>query len=271
MLRAQFKMEMLVYSQDRTYSTSLSDRKREEEEEEEEYNRSRKKSHSVMIIRDNQATLQELMLHLKSYYAVSFSLERLLLPLPLLVFLGIVTANHHPPSFSVLCILHLTISMNLPFALPLCLLPGSSLLSILPPIHSLSLLKTCPNHLNPAFLTFSPKHLTFVVLSDVLVPNPVHPRPSQREAQHLQHVQLSLLSFNQYQNLIVSFSGAYLVPDPDHLNWFLSMWRSSSSILSLSSLTLSLRLSPATLRRKLISAACIHNLILSLPRAQDHR
>ena len=54
----------------------------------------------------------------------------------------------------------------------------------------------------------------------------------------------------------------------NHLNWLLSTWRSSVSNLSLSEmsklLNLSLRLSPATLRRKLISAACICNLILSV-------
>ncbi len=67
MLRTQFKMELLVYSQDRTYSSSLSNRKREEDGEEE-----KQKGTTCM---DNHATLQELMLHLKSYYKVSFNLE----------------------------------------------------------------------------------------------------------------------------------------------------------------------------------------------------
>ena len=54
----------------------------------------------------------------------------------------------------------------------------------------------------------------------------------------------------------------------NHLNWLLWTWRSSGSTLSSSRmselLTLSLRLSPDTLRRKLISDACIHHLILSV-------
>ena len=49
---------------------------------------------------------------------------------------------------------------------------------------------------------------------------------------------------------------------PNHLNWLLSMWRSSGSTLNLSRmtelLTVSLRESPATLQRKLISAAYHH-------------
>ncbi|MED6273802.1 hypothetical protein CHARACLAT_010143 [Characodon lateralis] len=53
-----------------------------------------------------------------------------------------------------------------------------------------------------------------------------------------------------------------------HLNWLLLMWRSSGSTPSSSRmvelLTLSLRECPATLRRKLISAACILDLVLSV-------
>lgn len=71
MLRTQFKMELLVYSQDRTYSSSLSDCKKEEDEEEEE----REKRYGIFFNMDNHATLKELMLHLKSYYKVSFNLE----------------------------------------------------------------------------------------------------------------------------------------------------------------------------------------------------
>ncbi len=55
---------------------------------------------------------------------------------------------------------------------------------------------------------------------------------------------------------------------PSHLSWPLSMWRSSGSTLSSSRvtelLTLSLRERPATLRKKLISAACIRDLVLSV-------
>lgn len=77
MLRTQFKMEMLVYAQDRTYSTSLSESKREEDEEEEilktNHRKHKKSVWSSAHSADNQATLGELMLHLKSYYRVSFS------------------------------------------------------------------------------------------------------------------------------------------------------------------------------------------------------
>lgn len=71
LLRVQFKMEMLVYTQDRTYSSSLSESKENEQEMEKEY-KSMKKSpeYELMYIRENHATLAELMLHLKSYYRV---------------------------------------------------------------------------------------------------------------------------------------------------------------------------------------------------------
>ncbi|XP_033821869.1 interferon-induced GTP-binding protein Mx-like [Periophthalmus magnuspinnatus] len=70
MLRTQFKMEMIVYTQDRTYSYSLNKRKREEDEEEER----RPKFHnnrSTVYYTENKTTLQELMLHLKSYYQIA--------------------------------------------------------------------------------------------------------------------------------------------------------------------------------------------------------
>ncbi|XP_060898307.1 interferon-induced GTP-binding protein Mx-like [Labrus mixtus] len=84
-LRTQFKMELLVYSQDRTYSCSLSDRKKEENEENEEnedgsdldedFETSRPPPRSgfqsLVYCTDNHATLQELMLHLKSYYKIA--------------------------------------------------------------------------------------------------------------------------------------------------------------------------------------------------------
>ncbi len=54
----------------------------------------------------------------------------------------------------------------------------------------------------------------------------------------------------------------------NYLNWLLSTWRSSgsswSSLRMSQLLTLSLRLSPATLWRKLIMAACIYDLIPSI-------
>ncbi|KAG7229579.1 hypothetical protein INR49_012594 [Caranx melampygus] len=77
MLRTQFKMEMIVYSQDRTYSNSLSDRKREENEGDSEDER------SIVYSRDNHATLQELMLHLKSYYNIAS--QRLADQIPLVI------------------------------------------------------------------------------------------------------------------------------------------------------------------------------------------
>ncbi|XP_061583827.1 interferon-induced GTP-binding protein Mx-like [Cololabis saira] len=68
MLRTQFKMELLVYSQDRTYSNSLSESKKEEEEQE---GVSLNSTSSIVYSRDNYATLQELMVHLKSYYKIA--------------------------------------------------------------------------------------------------------------------------------------------------------------------------------------------------------
>lgn len=68
MLRTQFKMELIVYTQDSTYSHSLSERKREEEEDED---KPFSEIRSTIFCTDNHATLQEMMLHLKSYYSVS--------------------------------------------------------------------------------------------------------------------------------------------------------------------------------------------------------
>lgn len=58
LLRTQFKMEMLVYTQDRTYSGSLDESKEEEPKQRNSF------------LKNNHATLVELMLHLKSYYRV---------------------------------------------------------------------------------------------------------------------------------------------------------------------------------------------------------
>lgn len=71
MLRTQFKMEMIVYTQDRTYSNSLNERKQQEEDEEEERGPKYHKNRSLVYYMDNRATLQELMLHLKSYYQIA--------------------------------------------------------------------------------------------------------------------------------------------------------------------------------------------------------
>lgn len=74
MLRTQFKMELIVSSQDWINSSSLSDRKREEDEDKRKGTDSHKER-SIVYNMDNHATLQELMLHIKSYYQVSFNLE----------------------------------------------------------------------------------------------------------------------------------------------------------------------------------------------------
>uniref|UniRef100_A0A672HIV2 Nicotinamide/nicotinic acid mononucleotide adenylyltransferase 3 n=1 Tax=Salarias fasciatus TaxID=181472 RepID=A0A672HIV2_SALFA len=62
--------------------------------------------------------------------------------------------------------------------------------------------------------------------------------------------------------------GGILTRCLSHLSWFHSMWRSSGSTLSSTLvtevLTLSIRERPATLRRELISAACILDFVLSV-------
>ncbi|XP_075870264.1 interferon-induced GTP-binding protein Mx-like [Nelusetta ayraudi] len=79
-LRMQFKMEMLVYSQDRTYSTSWSDNKKVEDET---LIKKPAKTLFTVCVRDNKATLQELMLHLRSYYRIAT--ERLGDQIPLVI------------------------------------------------------------------------------------------------------------------------------------------------------------------------------------------
>ncbi|XP_064822602.1 interferon-induced GTP-binding protein Mx3-like isoform X2 [Oncorhynchus masou masou] len=58
--------EISVYTQDTTYSHSLSERKREEDED-----RPLTEIRSTIFSTDNHATLQEMMLHLKSYYRIA--------------------------------------------------------------------------------------------------------------------------------------------------------------------------------------------------------
>uniref|UniRef100_A0A8D0CZ04 Interferon-induced GTP-binding protein Mx n=1 Tax=Sander lucioperca TaxID=283035 RepID=A0A8D0CZ04_SANLU len=74
MLRTQFKMELIVYSQDRTYSSSLSKRN---------LMLKHHKESSIVYSMDNHATLQELMLHLKSYYKIAG--QRLADQIPLVI------------------------------------------------------------------------------------------------------------------------------------------------------------------------------------------
>ncbi|KAF7697330.1 hypothetical protein HF521_005748, partial [Silurus meridionalis] len=72
-----------------------------------------------------------------------------------------------------------TTSINLLLGLLLFFLPGGSILSILLLIYPMSLLCTCPNHLNHTSLTLSPKRPTcsvplinsFLILSIVITLN----------------------------------------------------------------------------------------------------
>ncbi len=68
MLRTQFKMELIVYTQDSTYSKKLGKRKREEEKD---VTSVWNKSTSGTVSNDSGATLKEMIKHLKSYYQVS--------------------------------------------------------------------------------------------------------------------------------------------------------------------------------------------------------
>ncbi|KAF7704815.1 hypothetical protein HF521_021887, partial [Silurus meridionalis] len=61
------------------------------------------------------------------------------------------------------CMSSFTTSINLLFGLCLFLLPGGSILSILLLIYPMSLLCTCPNHLNLSSLNLSPKCPTCAV------------------------------------------------------------------------------------------------------------
>lgn len=71
LLRIQFQMEMLVYTQDMTYSSSLEESK-EEEQEEKNHQKKGFNGYNVGLrfTGNNQATMAELMLHIKSYYKV---------------------------------------------------------------------------------------------------------------------------------------------------------------------------------------------------------
>uniref|UniRef100_A0A9J7XAN0 Uncharacterized protein n=1 Tax=Cyprinus carpio carpio TaxID=630221 RepID=A0A9J7XAN0_CYPCA len=74
MLRTQFKMELILYSQDGTYSQSLQDVKEMlEDEEDESSHRKPKKFNfvSVDVCTGSHATLREMKLHLESYYKIA--------------------------------------------------------------------------------------------------------------------------------------------------------------------------------------------------------
>ncbi|KAB5523263.1 hypothetical protein PHYPO_G00150480 [Pangasianodon hypophthalmus] len=84
MLRTQFKMELIVYTQDHMYSDTLSTVKLEEEEEgKQKICIPRIASCSLYNQSDNRATLEELMRHLKSYYSIAS--KRLADQLPLVI------------------------------------------------------------------------------------------------------------------------------------------------------------------------------------------
>ncbi|XP_062272448.1 interferon-induced GTP-binding protein Mx-like [Scomber scombrus] len=76
MLRTQFKMELIVYTQDSTYSKKLGKRKREEAEQE-------KLSVRPHSSNENGATLKEMMKHFKSYYEIAG--QRLADQIPLVI------------------------------------------------------------------------------------------------------------------------------------------------------------------------------------------
>ncbi|XP_046880725.1 interferon-induced GTP-binding protein Mx3-like [Hypomesus transpacificus] len=82
-IRTQFKMELIVYTQDSTYSCSLSARKKEEEEVEEENEDEYGSRIHVLDHLDNKASLQEMILHLKSYYHIAS--QRLADQIPLVI------------------------------------------------------------------------------------------------------------------------------------------------------------------------------------------
>ncbi|KAM6946630.1 interferon-induced GTP-binding protein Mx-like [Lycodopsis pacificus] len=86
MLRTQFQMEMIVYTQDSTYSKKLGKRKREDEQ----YCLSMtlmgtpvKTSTSIPLKSDSGATLREMIKHLKSYYKIAG--QRLADQIPLVI------------------------------------------------------------------------------------------------------------------------------------------------------------------------------------------
>ncbi|KAF3696602.1 hypothetical protein EXN66_Car012280 [Channa argus] len=92
----------------------------------------------------------------------------------------------------------LTTSLYLLFGLPLDLLPGSSNLSILLLIYSVSPLNMSKPP-QSGFSDFISNTSNMICPSDVLIPDPVHPHHSQSEPQHLKvcYLQLCLLSFLQ--------------------------------------------------------------------------
>ncbi|XP_055016154.1 interferon-induced GTP-binding protein Mx-like [Boleophthalmus pectinirostris] len=81
MLRTQFKMEQLVYTQDSTYSKKLGKRKRTENVDVQGFGLLLAKSNTNN--NDNTASLKEMMTHLKSYYKIAG--QRLADQIPLVI------------------------------------------------------------------------------------------------------------------------------------------------------------------------------------------
>ncbi|XP_026204264.1 interferon-induced GTP-binding protein Mx-like [Anabas testudineus] len=73
LLRTQFKMELIVYTQDATYSKKLGKRRREDEQEYIGFGSLqvvKKSTNNTTTSVDTRATLKEMMNHLKSYYRI---------------------------------------------------------------------------------------------------------------------------------------------------------------------------------------------------------
>ncbi|KAI5104455.1 sodium/calcium exchanger 1 isoform X3 [Silurus meridionalis] len=137
---------------------------------------------------------------------------------------GVTTVDHrspYPPSSTsasltpTTCISSLTTSINLLLGLPLFLLPGGSILSILLLIYPMSLICTCPNRLNLASLTLSPKRPTcavplinsILILSIVVTPN-----------EHLNIFSSATSSSTSCRLLNATVSKPYIISDCDVLH-----------------------------------------------------
>ncbi|KAJ8246756.1 hypothetical protein GJAV_G00255050 [Gymnothorax javanicus] len=83
-LRTQFKMELIVYTQDSLYSHNLGEIRREEQQETPQPKApSFSAPRSIVYSTDSHATLQEMMVHLKSYYRIAS--QRLADQIPLVI------------------------------------------------------------------------------------------------------------------------------------------------------------------------------------------
>ncbi|XP_034023045.1 interferon-induced GTP-binding protein Mx-like [Thalassophryne amazonica] len=86
MLRTQFKMELIIYTQDNRYSGQLLKRKREDEEtasKNRQLGYVNSSQQSTLSCTDSRATLKEMMKHLKSYYQIVG--ERLADQIPMMI------------------------------------------------------------------------------------------------------------------------------------------------------------------------------------------